>query len=277
MKLFAGRLKPDGGRVSFGDTVKAGYFGQENDEMDDSLRVIDYIREEAEYITTREGNISASQMLDKFLFPPSAQWTSLVKLSGGEKRRLYLLRVLMGAPNILLLDEPTNDLDIRTLAILESYIDDFPGAVIAVSHDRYFLDRVAEKLFILDGNGSTGMFTGNYSDYSLSRKSITGQEIRNNNLIIGKKTYNEENIKPKLVKFTFKEQKEFEQIDDVIAALEAQIQELGGKIEEAASDYERLQGFLVQKEKLEQQLDAAIERWAYLNDIYEKIEKGDTK
>lgn len=278
LKLFAGRLKPDNGSVIFGETVKTGYFGQENDEMDESLRVIEYIREEAEYITTREGNITASQMLDRFLFPPSVQWTPISKLSGGEKRRLYLLRVLMGAPNILLLDEPTNDLDIQTLTILESYIDDFPGAVIVVSHDRYFLDRVAEKLFILDGSGDIGKFTGNYSDYSTSKENtLPEQENRNNNSVIGKKTYSTENTRPKQIKFTYKEQKEFEQIDDLIAELETKIGEVEGSIQEATSDYQRLQGLINEKEQLEQKLETAIERWAYLNDIYEKMEKGETK
>ena len=154
LKMIAGWLETDKGSISIGDTVKIGFFSQENDELDENLRVIEYIKNEAEYIATSEGNLSASQMLEKFLFPPSVQWTPISKLSGGEKRRLYLLRILMGAPNILLLDEPTNDLDIQTLTILESYLDEFDGAVIVVSHDRYFLDRVAEKIFEFDGRGN---------------------------------------------------------------------------------------------------------------------------
>ena len=276
LKLIAGRLKPDCGSLVTGETVKIGYFGQENDGLDANLRVIDYIREEAEFITTREGNVTAAQMLDRFLFPPAVQWTPVSRLSGGEKRRLYLLRILMGSPNILLLDEPTNDLDIQTLTILESYIDDFPGAVIAVSHDRYFLDRVADKLFVLAGGGRIEMFTGNYTDYSESiAASGMETESRNNNHVIGKKTYSAENNKPKPVKFTFKEQKEFEQIDEIVAELEEKVKRINEDINGAASDFQRLPGLLAEKERLEKQLDAAIERWTYLNEIAEKMDRGD--
>jgi len=269
LKLFAGRLKPDCGSVIIGETVKIGYFGQENDETDANIRVIDYIREEAEFITTREGNVTASQMLERFLFPPAVQWTPISRLSGGEKRRLYLLRILMGSPNILLLD-------IQTLAILESYIDDFSGAVIVVSHDRYFLDRVTDKLFVLAGGGNIGMFTGNYSDYSESiAASRIESENRNNNSVIGKKTYNTDSNKPKPQKFTFKEQKEFDRIDGIIAELEAELKTINESISEASSDFQRLPGLLLDKERLEKELDTAIERWAYLNEIYEKMDKGD--
>lgn len=276
LKLIAGRLKPDRGCVTIGETVKIGYFGQENDEPEVNLRLIDYIREEAEFITTREGNVTAAQMLERFLFPPAVQWTPVSRLSGGEKRRLYLLRILMSSPNILLLDEPTNDLDIKTLAILESYIDDFAGAVIAVSHDRYFLDRVTDKLFIFVGGGKIDKFTGNYSDYRESiDASIIKLENRNNNPEIGKKTYNTENSKSKPLKFTFKEQKEFDRIDGIIAELEAELKMVNKSINEASSDFQRLQELLSDKEQLEKQLDSAIERWTYLNEIYEKMEKGD--
>ncbi len=278
LKMIAGRLLPDGGSVVTGETVKIGYFGQENAEVEPNLRVIEYIREEAEFITTREGDITAAQMLEMFLFPPAVQWTPVSRLSGGEKRRLYLLRILMGAPNILLLDEPTNDLDIQTLAILENYIDDFPGAVVAVSHDRYFLDRVTEKLFVFAGSGKVEKFTGNYSDYSESMAaSVAEAENRNNPPVIGKKTYSAENNKSKAPKFTFKEQREFEQIDDIIAGLESELKKTNEDINGAASDFQRLPGLLAEKEHLEKQLDAAVERWAYLNEIYEKMDKGDMK
>ena len=276
LKLIAGRLKPDRGCVTIGETVKIGYFGQENDEPDVNLRVIDYIREEAEFIVTGEGNVTASQMLERFLFPPAVQWTPVSRLSGGEKRRLYLLRILMGSPNILLLDEPTNDLDIQTLAIFESYLDDFPGAVIAVSHDRYFLDRVTEKLFVLVGSGKIEKFTGNYSDYSESiAASKIESENRNNNPVIRKKTYSTENNKSKPTKFTFGEQKEFDRIDGIVAELEAELKTVNESINEASSDFQRLPGLLSEKERLEKQLDAAVERWAYLNEIAEKMDKGD--
>lgn len=165
MKILSGQLEPDSGKVEIGETVKTGFFTQENTDMDQNLRVIEYIRTVAEHIETANGSLSASQMLERFLFPPSVQWTPISKLSGGEKRRLYLLSILMSAPNILLLDEPTNDLDIQTLTILEAYLDEFPGAVITVSHDRYFLDRTANRIFSFEGNGEIIKYAGNYSDY----------------------------------------------------------------------------------------------------------------
>ena len=274
LKLISGRLKPDSGSAVIGETVKIGYFSQENDNFDDSLRVIDYIREEAEFITTRDGNVTASQMLDRFLFPPAAQWTPVSRLSGGEKRRLYLLRVLMGSPNVLLLDEPANDLDIQTLTILESYLDDFPGAVIAVSHDRYFLDRAAEKLFVLSGGGRVDKFTGNYSDYidNIEANKIEA-ENRNNKLENAKKTNNmEKNKSSRPLKLTFKEQRELEQIDGIIAGLEEELKAVDKGINEASSDFQRLQELLLQKERLEKQLEAAMERWIYLNEINELTE-----
>lgn len=276
LKLIAGYLKPDSGSVVIGETVKIGYFSQENGKMDENLRVIDYIREEAEFITTREGTVTASQMLDSFLFPPSMQWTPVARLSGGEKRRLYLLRVLMGSPNILLLDEPTNDLDIQTLTILESYLDDFPGAVIAVSHDRYFLDRVADRLFVLAGNGKVEKFTGNYSEYSekLVADKID-EEKRNNKSGIGKKTNDTEQTKARPRKFTFKEQKEFENIDALVEELEAGLKAVNTELTEASSDFKRLPQLLEKKELLEKQLDTAVERWAYLNEIAEAMNKGE--
>lgn len=303
LRLMAGSLQPDQGNIDIGETVKVGFFTQENEEMDTTRKVIEYIRDEAEYITTPDGVISASQMLERFLFPPSAQWTPISKLSGGEKRRLYLLRILMGAPNILLLDEPTNDLDIQTLAILEGYLDGFPGAVVAVSHDRYFLDRVSEKIFLLqaDGSGIVERFEGNYSWYveTARQKAVaegaagtnTGRYAGSNpvggagaktasgsNAAGSKTTAVEEsgNVRPRKdrpLKFTFKEQKEFEQIDGLIAGLESEIDDANRQMAAAASDFTRLQELISLKEHLEKQLEEAMERWVYLNELADKINR----
>jgi len=286
LKMIAGWLETDKGSISIGDTVKIGFFSQENDELDENLRVIEYIKNEAEYIATSEGNLSASQMLEKFLFPPSVQWTPISKLSGGEKRRLYLLRILMGAPNILLLDEPTNDLDIQTLTILESYLDEFDGAVIVVSHDRYFLDRVAEKIFEFDGRGNVKKYEGNYSYYceTAQKELLLETKDQNSNNIKASKelkfdatsasnkgnNFRAENKKKKL---SFKEQKEYEQIDGIIADLEKSIAAVDAEILEASSNYERLQELLSEKEQLEKKLDEAMERWVYLNELVESFSK----
>jgi ATP-binding cassette subfamily F protein uup len=275
LKIMSGRLEPDSGEVSIGETVKIGYFSQENDDIDNSsLRVIEYIREQAEYVTTEEGTISASQMLEKFLFPPVVQWTPISKLSGGEKRRLHLLRVLMSAPNVLMLDEPTNDLDIQTLTILESYLDDFPGAVIVVSHDRYFLDRVVDGIFSFEGSGEIKQYIGNYSDY---RDTVAERELLDEGIQMSSKAkINEktENKKDKPLKFTFKEQREFDEIDDKIAALENALLQVETKINEASSDFVQLQQLLSEKEKLGLELEDAINRWAQLNELFEEIERS---
>jgi ATP-binding cassette subfamily F protein uup len=275
LKIIAGRLTVDSGSVSMGETVKLGFFTQESEGMDDSIRVIDYIRNEAEYLTTNEGLLSASQMLERFLFPPSAQWAPVSKLSGGEKRRLYLLRILMGAPNVILLDEPTNDLDIHTLTILESYLDEFKGAVITVSHDRYFLDRVVDKVFAFEGNASIRQFEGNYSEYRQCMLQ-ENEVLKDSSIKIkpDKVESNTENKKDKPLKFSFKEQKEYEQIDGVIADLEKQLHEVNREIENASSDFERLQKLLSARETLEIQLNEAMERWVYLNELAELIEKN---
>lgn len=275
LKIIGGKLDPDIGTVAVGETVKIGFFSQENEEMNGSQRVIEYIREEAEYLTTSEGSVSSSQMLERFLFPTSVQWTPISKLSGGEKRRLYLLRVLMGAPNILMLDEPTNDLDIQTLTILESYIDEFPGAVIAVSHDRYFLDRIVGKMFTFEGDASVKQFTGNYSDYVESIQEMEAEAEKINkkpdqDKLIGKS----ENKKDRPLKFTFKEQREFEQIDEIIANLESEINDVKLKINESSSNFERLQELLKKQEDIEKQLNEAMERWEYLNELAEEIERN---
>jgi ATP-binding cassette subfamily F protein uup len=276
--IISGRLKPDSGRVEIGETVKIGFFTQDSVGMSDDQRVIDYIREEAEYLETSEGTTSASQMLEKFLFPPNVQWTPVSKLSGGEKRRLYLLRILMGAPNVLLLDEPTNDLDIKTLTILEAYLDDFPGVVITVSHDRYFLDRVVDKTFAFEGNGSIRIYEGNYSFYKDSLLiNIPNVEIEDKKKAKiykdGISTDNRtENKRDKALKFSYKEQKEYEQIDGVIASLEEELEEHDKAINASSADFVRLQKLLAQKESLENKLNEAMERWVYLNELAEAIE-----
>lgn len=285
MKIAAGRLLPDHGKVSIGDTVKIGYFSQENEDMDTQLRVIEYIREQAEFITTNDGVKSASQMLERFLFPPGAQWTPISKLSGGEKRRLYLLRILMGAPNVLMLDEPTNDLDIQTLGILEDYLDEFPGAVMVVSHDRYFLDRIVTSIFSFEGGGRVRQLAGDYTDYrqfmdrqaqeeeALQKekgpKKSSGPMVTKSNTSA---TSNEAKSKP--LKFSYQEQREFDQIDSVIAGLEAELQGLEERMLEASSDFEALGRLTEEKSSLEQRLDEAIERWTYLNERYEEIERN---
>lgn len=275
MKIAAGKLQLDSGRVITGDTVKIGFFSQENEEMNESLRVIEYIREEAEYITTKDGTVSASQMLERFLFPPGAQWTPISKLSGGEKRRLYLLRILMGAPNVLMLDEPTNDLDIQTLTILESYIDEFPGAVIAVSHDRYFLDRVVNKIFSFEGNGLIQKHVGDYSEYyEKTQSSEVQQDNDKSKPAKDKAEAKAQNIKDKPLKFSYKEQKEFEEIDALIAGLESELKATTQEIDDAASDFERLQKLITKKEQQEARLEEAIERWTYLNELAEEIDKN---
>jgi len=272
VKIIANRLKPDSGNIEYGETVKIGFFSQENEEMDHSLRVIEYIRQTAEYITTKEGKISASQMLETFLFPPSMQWTPISKLSGGEKRRLYLLNILMAEPNVLILDEPTNDLDIQTLTILESYLDEFPGAVITVSHDRYFLDRIVSSIFAFEGNGLIKQYSGNYSDYHHCRKESETQ-TRNSTPKSEKikEKSSAKTVKDKPVKLTFKEQKEFENIDNEIANLEEAIKIIAVKIDEESSNFQLLPNLLSEKEALEKQLEEKIERWAYLNELVEKI------
>ncbi|HEX3028235.1 MAG TPA: ABC-F family ATP-binding cassette domain-containing protein [Clostridia bacterium] len=272
LKMIAGRIEPDNGSIKKGETVKIGFFTQENENMKEDIRVIDYIREEAEYIETDEGTLSASMMLERFLFPPAVQWTPISKLSGGEKRRLYLLRILMGSPNILLLDEPTNDLDIQTLTILESYLDEFKGVVVTVSHDRYFLDRVVSKIFAFEGNGVVTRYVGNYSDYCGYIKEAEAEA--NVKSVEREATSNQEITKVRQLKFSFKEQKEYEQIDGIIAGLEDSIKQIETDIAAAASDFERLPDLLSKKEQMEAQLEEAIERWAYLSELEEKISKS---
>lgn len=266
MKIITGRLVPDTGEVVTGDTVKIGYFAQENEDMEDGIRVIDYIRDVADYIQTPGGKISASQMLERFLFTPSMQYTPLSKLSGGEKRRLYLLKVLMDAPNVLVLDEPTNDLDIATLRILEDYLDSFQGIVLAVSHDRYFLDRIAGRIFAFEGGGEIKQYEGGYTDYLRAGKPAEEPKPKEKT---DKKSWKQKDTR---LKFSYKEQREYETIDEDIERLEEKIISVGQQMEENASQYTRLAELTEEKSKLEEQLNEKMERWVYLNDLAEKIE-----
>lgn len=300
VKIIAGVLSPDSGTIVAGPTVKISYFSQEGEEMNGDTRVIDYIREASEYITTNDGSISASQMLERFLFPPDTQWAQISKLSGGEKRRLYLLRVLTEAPNILLLDEPTNDFDIQTLAILEDYLEEFKGAVVVVSHDRFFLDRVAKRLFVFEGNGKIKEYTGNYSDYAGKRqqlkivedaslktqasknlKSAGKAQVPKNQKSAGGKNSCADHSKtngrlaekslavfgPR--KLTLKEQKELETIDEKMALIETELLAIKTKIEESASDYALLQEHFAKQKTREEELNHTMERWVYLTELSE--------
>ena len=272
LNIISSKIKPDEGEILIGTTVKIGMFSQESLEMNENLRVIEYIREEAEIIKTTEGTLTASQMLELFLFPSSEQWTPISKLSGGERRRLYLLRVLMSAPNVLMLDEPTNDLDIKTLTILENYLDEFPGVVIVVSHDRYFLDRVVDKIFAFEEDGIVKQYAGGYSSY---RKILESTKIEDETLNAIVKI--DDSMKPKkerALKFTYKEQKEFELIDEVIANIENEINVIDNGINEAQSDFIKLQELQTKKGTFEDQLLEAIERWTYLSELAEKIERN---
>ncbi|SHI03793.1 ATP-binding cassette, subfamily F, uup [Clostridium collagenovorans DSM 3089] len=276
MNLITGKLTLDSGEIIIGETVKVGYFSQDSCEMNEELRVIEYIREVAEFIETADGSkISASQMLERFLFPPQAQWTPINKLSGGEKRRLFLLKVLMASPNVLLLDEPTNDLDIETLTILEDYIEDFNGIVIAVSHDRYFLDKIAERIFSFEGNGKVLEHTGNYSDFCEFKKSQSSEEATDSKT--ASKSAPKENKAPakkensKQLKFSYKEKLEFEQIEGVIEALENDLEKIDSDIAAASTNFQLLQELLEKKDEIELELLEKMERFEYLSNLDEEI------
>ena len=309
MKMIAGWVQPDSGTIEIGQTVKIGYFSQENEAMDESLKVIDYIRNVAEYVQTKDGSISASQMLERFLFPGSVQYTTISRLSGGEKRRLYLLRILMDAPNVLLLDEPTNDLDIRTLTILEDYLDSFQGIVITVSHDRYFLDRMVRRIFAFEGDGNVVQYEGGFTDYQVAylmkhpelsggngagRGSAGGNRSGAGNSSAGnaggsaqraagetgvdeasgtaaKKSSQDGRAHQKKLKFSFKEQREWDTIEDEIAGLEADLETLDGQIAESATNYGRLNQLMTEKAEKEALLEEKMDRWMYLQELAEKI------
>ena len=277
IKIIDGMIQPDAGEVEIGETIRIGYFAQEVPDMDTNQRVIDYIRDVAEYIPTRDGKISATMMLERFLFDSAMQYAPIAKLSGGEKRRLYLLKVLMEAPNVLLLDEPSNDLDIPTLTILEDYLDSFAGIVIAVSHDRYFLDNIVDRIFAFEGNGHLTQYEGGYTDYTeaLARKGGAVSEGQSTAVGAEKKKSAQADWKqnrPQKLKFTYKEQREFETIDDDIAALEELLEKLDKDMEANATNSVKLREIMEQKEKAQADLDEKMDRWVYLNDLAERIE-----
>lgn len=273
LNLIAGSLTPDSGMVDVGSTVKVGYFTQECRELDFSRRVYDFISDIGSEIKTGEGTFSASQMLERFLFPAEAQYTQIGRLSGGERRRLYLLSILMEMPNVLLLDEPTNDLDIETLTILEDYLETFPGAVITVSHDRYFLDKVVDTIFEVSETGRLEVYLGNYTDYSEKRVEPSPSTPAKPKEVTRTDTKAVQQPAPKQqkLKYTFKEQREFETIDDDIAKLEKLLKACSDELAASASDYLRLQELMEQKETLEARLEEKTERWVYLNELAERI------
>lgn len=277
MKIINGEVKPDNGEITIGQTVKIGYFSQESESMDPSLRVIDYIREGGEVIHTNEGPVTASVMAERFLFPSDKQYSRIEKLSGGEKRRLYLLRILMEAPNVLFLDEPTNDLDIATLSILEDYLDSFDGIVVAVSHDRYFLDRIATRIFAFEGDGIVKQYEGGYTDYRNASQyemqvNANGSDADTKK---GEKVQNRSNWKDgqkKKKKMTYKEQKEFETIESDIENLEEEISRLDEEINLAASDFVKLNELSMKKDTLQTTLAEKMDRWVYLEELASEIE-----
>ena len=285
LKIIAGLVKPDSGYVEIGETIQIGYFSQEIEEMNKNQRVIDYIKDVAEYIPTRDGLISAAKLLEQFLFDSSMQYAPIEKLSGGEKKRLYLLKVLAGAPNVLLLDEITNDIDIPTLTILEDYLDSFAGIVIAVSHDRYFLDNIADRIFEFDGNGNLIQYEGGYTDYLESKKKRFGEaQTESEKRAVGTSADGENSAeekasmktwkqnRPAKLKFSYKEQKEYETIDQDIADLEAKIEKLDRDILKNATNSGKLNELTKEKEEAETLLEEKMDRWVYLNDLAEKIE-----
>ncbi|MCI6420607.1 MAG: ABC-F family ATP-binding cassette domain-containing protein [Blautia sp.] len=276
LKMIAGLVEPDQGQVEIGETVKIGYFAQEIPDMNTDRRVIDYIKDIAEYVPTRDGRITASQMLERFLFTPDMQYAPVSKLSGGEQKRLYLLSVLIAAPNCLILDEISNDMDIPTLTILEDYLNSFSGIVITVSHDRYFLDNVVDRIFELDGQGNLQQYEGGYTDYIEARK--TRQVLQNTDTVEPKKEKKENTGKdwkqnrPVKLKFSYKEQKEYETIDEDIAKLEQKIENLDREMLANATNSLKLSQLSEEKEAAEQELEEKMDRWVYLNDLAEKID-----
>ena len=295
IKMIAGLEKPDSGNIEIGETIKIGYLAQEETEMDSNQRVIDYIKDIGEYVQTKEGRITASQMLERFLFTPDMQYTPISKLSGGEKRRLYLLSVLMLGANVLILDEPSNNVDIPTLTILEDYINSFSGIVITVSHDRYFLDNVVDRIFEFDGQGHLQQYEGGYTDYLEAKqrrgadKADSGRDIAKGGknagggrksagdsggeLEAGKKSAKDwKQNRPVKLKFTYKEQKEYETIDDDIAALEGKIAKLDADMLANATNSGKLNDLMKEKTRAEAELEEKMDRWVYLNDLAEKIE-----
>ena len=284
MKILADLEQADSGAIEWGETIKIGYFAQECEVMDERERVIDYIKDAAEYVRTSEGLVSASKMLERFLFSSDMQYTPIAKISGGERRRLYLLKVLMQSPNVLILDEPTNDLDIATLRVLEDFLDEFAGIVITVSHDRYFLDRTVDRIAAFE-NGNIVVYEGDYTEYQEKSGRIEADSIdsvdygsglhikmSNEKKNEGREQWLASKNKEKKLKFSYKEQKEFETIDEDIEKLEEKIAELEEQISKCATDFIKLNELMQEKEKTEAELSDKMERWVYLNDLAEKIE-----
>ena len=277
MKMIAGFLEPDSGEIEVGQTVKIGYYGQEVSFDNPNQRVIDYIKDTAEYVRTEEGLVSASSMLERFLFPAEQQYSPIGKLSGGEKRRLNLLRVLMEAPNVMILDEPTNDLDTETLTILEDYLDNYEGIVVTVSHDRYFLDRIVRRTFAFEGNGKITQYEGGYTDYMSKRPSeesleqTTSSKENSTASTEPKQDSRDTWGHQKKIKFTFKEQKEYETIEADIEKLENEIAELDKEMQKNASNYGKLNAISQEKEEKETLLMEKMERWEYLEDLAAQI------
>lgn len=283
MKIISSEIIPDSGELTVGQTVKIGFFSQENEAMDESMRVIDYVREAGEVIHTKDGTVSASVMLERFLFPPDSQYSIIGKLSGGEKRRLYLLRILMEAPNVLILDEPTNDLDIATLTRLEDYLDSFDGIVITVSHDRYFLDRIVSRIFCFEGNGQITQYEGGYTDYlnkTDTKMSVTDAGINSSDSskednksthTVNRNNWKDGQVKKK--KMSYQEAKDYETIEDDIAKLEADIEQADKDMMSFANDFVKLNEITAKKEALENELSEKMDRWMYLEELAETLNK----
>ncbi len=271
MKIITGLIEPDSGEVEIGDTINIGYFAQEAEEMNTSQRAIDYIKDVAEYVPTKDGKITASQLLERFLFDGNLQYTPINLLSGGEKRRLYLCKVLMSSPNVLILDEPTNDLDIPTLTILEDYLDSFAGIIITVSHDRYFLDNLVDRIFAFEEGGVLKQYEGGYTDYleAKQRDSVVVEAKKQEKKPASNKDWKQN--QPTKLKFSYKEQKEYETIDDDIAALEAEIEECDAEMLKNATNSAKLSEIMAKKEAAEAALEEKMDRWVYLNDLAERI------
>ncbi len=287
LKMITGETLPDSGTIEIGDTIRIGYLAQEEPDMDTNQRVIDYVKDIAEYVQTRDGRISASQMLERFLFTPDMQYTPISKLSGGEKRRLYLLSVLVSGANVLILDEPSNNVDIPTLTVLEDFLNTFVGIVITVSHDRYFLDNVVDRIFEFDGEGHLQQYEGGYTDYLEAKERRTGISAEEISKAVPAKAAAEEPAKtknndwkqnrPTRLKFTFKEQREYETIDDDIAALEEKIASIDEQMLANATNSAKLAELMAEKEKTEAALEEKTERWVYLTDLAEQIEAQNQK
>lgn len=280
LRMIMGQEEPDSGSIETGETVRIGYFSQESTQLDPDKRIIKYIEEISDNVKTGDGYLSASQMLERFLFPPHMHSVQIGRLSGGEKRRLYLLSILMQAPNVLIFDEPTNDLDIDTLTVLEDYLDDFPGAVIIVSHDRYFLDRLAIRTFGFEGSGNIRHYTGGYSSYANDREKRQAEaDSIKNTKTEGSRTSKDDgrNQRPKKLKFSYKEQREYETIEEDIEKIEKEIKAVEQAISENSSDFEKLSELAEQKEELDMQLLEKLERWEYLSELAARIENGETE